>query len=77
MKSLAKAYKPKLAGFEDAQATRLTLLVLIFHLDPRSQPTKLGRLALQLGLGLKFGQAPPDVQGRGQCYFRLDPVPHD
>ncbi len=33
---MAKAYKPKLVGFENAQATRLTLLVLIFHLDPRS-----------------------------------------
>ena len=35
-------------SFEDAQATRLTLLVLIFHLDPRSMVQTKRALECQL-----------------------------
>ena len=44
------------------------------HLTPDPVYVRVSPLAgLQDGSGLKFGQAPPDVQGRGHCYFRLDP----
>ena len=64
---------PSLAG--SASQYRLLLIQTSFiALDPRSIYVRDSPLAgLQDGSGLKFGQAPPDVQGRGHCYFRLDP----